>query len=86
MNRKTMAVVLLLGCVILHVAKGQKNNNDNLIQKGMHTFRFDTFGDEAWWGTMLQLHREIEASAQPPHCHWVSKSISTLCRSHWCNS
>jgi hypothetical protein len=24
------------------------------------TFRFDTFGDEAWWGDTLHLHEAIE--------------------------
>jgi len=64
MNRKTVAVVLLLGCIILagHVVKGQKSSNDDLIRLGMRTFRFDTFGDEAWWGDTLQLHRAIEGA------------------------
>jgi hypothetical protein len=39
--------------------RGQKSNNNNLIQKGMHTFRFDTFGDEAGLGSTLQLQRPI---------------------------
>jgi hypothetical protein len=29
---------------------------------GRHTFRFDTFGDEAFWGDMLGLHKAIEGS------------------------
>jgi Ni/Co efflux regulator RcnB len=29
---------------------------------GRHTFRFDTFGDEAFWGDTLKLHRAIEGS------------------------
>jgi hypothetical protein len=31
---------------------------DSLVQ-GRHTFRFDTFGDQAFWGGTLQLHRAI---------------------------
>jgi hypothetical protein len=34
-----------------------------LIEAGRHTFRFDTFGDEAFWGTQLQLHRAIAGEA-----------------------
>jgi len=30
-----------------------------MIQQGRHTFRFDTFGDEAFWGGKLELHRAI---------------------------
>ena len=30
------------------------------FRQGRHTFRFDTFGDEAFWGRKLQLHRAIE--------------------------
>lgn len=32
------------------------------IAEGMHTFRFDTFGDEAFWGDTLKLHRAIEGA------------------------
>jgi hypothetical protein len=31
-----------------------------MIQEGRRTFRFDTFGDEAFWGDTLQLHQAIE--------------------------
>ena len=30
-----------------------------LIEEGRHTFRFDTFGDEAFWGGGLRLHEAI---------------------------
>jgi len=30
------------------------------LEKGRQTFRFDTFGDEAWWGDALQLHKALE--------------------------
>ncbi|HET9330792.1 MAG TPA: hypothetical protein VFO23_09715, partial [Steroidobacteraceae bacterium] len=33
-----------------------------LIAAGRHTFRFDTFGDEAFWGDTLRLHQAIEGS------------------------
>src|SRR5262245_4163058 len=33
------------------------------IRKGRHTFRFDTFGDEAFWGGELRLHEAIEGAA-----------------------
>ncbi|MGH8542946.1 MAG: hypothetical protein ACREX3_04770, partial [Gammaproteobacteria bacterium] len=30
-----------------------------MLEEGRQTFRFDTFGDEAFWGDALQLHRAI---------------------------
>ncbi len=32
---------------------------DRLFEEGREIFRFDTFGDEAFWGGALQLHRAI---------------------------
>lgn len=54
--------------------RGQDNNGDdhgndaagtNALRKvkaGQQTFRFDTFGDEAFWGGTLKLHQAIEGS------------------------
>ena len=42
-----------------------KTVEDRAIQKfeqGRHIFRFDTFGDEGFWGDSLKLHRAIEGS------------------------
>ena len=38
------------------------NANKYLIE-GRKTFRFDTFGDEAFWGGQLQLHQAIKGAA-----------------------
>jgi hypothetical protein len=41
------------------------NNHDNAdskAAKGQKTFRFDTFGDEAFWGDTLHLHQAIEGA------------------------
>jgi hypothetical protein len=35
-------------------------NARSMLAQGRHTFRFDTFGDQAFWGDTLQLHRAIE--------------------------
>src|SRR3954467_9708040 len=32
------------------------------FEQGRHIFRFDTFGDEAYWGDSLRLHEAIEGS------------------------
>ena len=34
-----------------------------MIAEGRRTFRFDTFGDEAFWGGQLKLHRAIAGEA-----------------------
>lgn len=34
-----------------------------MIDEGRRTFRFDTFGDEAFWGDTLKLHRAIAGAA-----------------------
>jgi mono/diheme cytochrome c family protein len=38
------------------------DNAQAMIAEGRQTFRFDTFGDEAFWGDQLQLHRAIEGA------------------------
>src|SRR5919198_5453535 len=37
-----------------------KDNSKSLMADGRQAFRFDTFGDEAFWGDTLQLHLAIE--------------------------
>ncbi len=34
------------------------------LEAGRNTFRFDTFGDEAFWGDVLKLHQAIEGQAR----------------------
>jgi hypothetical protein len=45
----------------LHIRK----NAFHMLREGRRTFRYDTFGDEAFWGGQLRLHKAIaEASPQ----------------------
>jgi hypothetical protein len=37
-----------------------RQNGDRMIEKGRQIFRFDTFGDDAFWGDALKLHQAIE--------------------------
>jgi hypothetical protein len=37
-------------------------NATQKVKRGRHTFRFDAFGDQAFWGGELKLHRAIEGS------------------------
>ena len=39
------------------------SNDATLFQQGRQVFRDDTFGDEAFWGDTLKLHRAIEGQA-----------------------
>ncbi|HEX3031319.1 MAG TPA: hypothetical protein VHS59_03635 [Bacillota bacterium] len=36
-----------------------KANNEQLLLQGQQIFRYDTFGDEKFWGGTLQLHKAI---------------------------
>jgi hypothetical protein len=58
--------VLANGTVSAFSAQSQANSkpaNQRLFEQGRKIFRFDTFGDQAFWGGALQLHKAIEGSA-----------------------
>jgi hypothetical protein len=71
------ALVLYLGVVIAagtfaavsaaeaqpRAAAADATNSRALILRGRRIFRFDTFGDEAFWGGALQLHQAIAGKA-----------------------
>jgi hypothetical protein len=38
-------------------------NSQRMVWEGRQTFRFDTFGDEVFWGDLLGLHKAIEGTA-----------------------
>jgi len=40
-------------------ADGTQEHARRMLEEGRQTFRFDTFGSEAFWGDALQLHRAI---------------------------
>jgi hypothetical protein len=39
-----------------------KENSKSMMAEGRQTFRFDTFGDEVFWGDTLQLHQAIQGA------------------------
>jgi hypothetical protein len=39
-----------------------EKNAADMLEEGRATFRFDTFGDEAFWGDTLKLHQAIQGS------------------------
>jgi len=70
----TTALVLAMAVVpLVRGVHADDNGDDNhkgsveanaqqKVAQGRHTFRFDTFGDEAFWGGTLKLHQAIEGS------------------------
>jgi hypothetical protein len=40
-----------------------EQNTDSMMAEGRQTFRHDTFGDQAFWGGQLMLHRTIAGAA-----------------------
>jgi hypothetical protein len=37
-----------------------RRNSERMLEEGQRIFRFDTFGDEAFWGDTVKLHQAIE--------------------------
>lgn len=42
--------------------KDLRENTDKILAQGKHIFRYDTFGDEDFWGNTLKLHEAIKGS------------------------
>jgi hypothetical protein len=41
-----------------------RENAQQMIEEGRRIFRFDTFGDEAFWGDTLKLHQAIACAGK----------------------
>ena len=50
-------ILLLLAAVVV---QAQASQLTNLRNQGRQIFRYDTFGDQAFWGGQLKLHQAIE--------------------------
>ena len=68
----TVAVTLVVLGAKTDAESGKKSTNSEqqtdanaqrMLDEGKQTFRFDTFGDEAFWSDALQLHRAIAGAA-----------------------
>ncbi|HKV81242.1 MAG TPA: cytochrome c [Candidatus Sulfotelmatobacter sp.] len=66
-----MVAILLLSQTIHRVSADDKDHENardrvtdihafEMIERGRNTFRFNTFGDQAFWGGTLQIHKAIE--------------------------
>src|SRR5512143_2785229 len=75
MKKRLVRLVMLFGLIVLSLTalaaaeqkKGMtgdpiRTNALRMLEEGRDTFRFDTFGDEAFWGDTLNLHQAIAGS------------------------
>lgn len=54
-----LLILVLVGTVSL---QAKASPTPDLISQGKQIFRFDTFGDQDFWGGQLQLHKAIEGT------------------------
>jgi hypothetical protein len=60
----TIRIAALLGLIVCPALPQEwRDNSDRNEGRGRHTFRYDTFGDEAFWGDALHLHQSIQGAA-----------------------
>ena len=70
--KRYFGLAILATLVLIFAAAGQlsqssfsflfgsaEGNAGKMIRQGQQTFRFDTFGDQAFWGGQLKLHETI---------------------------
>lgn len=77
MNKTNCLVAIAAACILLAVILASCGGGDGgattvadltranalqMVDAGKQTFRFDTFGDEAFWGDTLKLHQAIEGN------------------------
>jgi mono/diheme cytochrome c family protein len=58
----TQTLLMLPWCSAVSAADADGAAASQVLAGGRHTFRFDTFGDEAFWGDTLKLHQAIQGS------------------------
>jgi hypothetical protein len=52
-----------------------------MLAEGKQTFRFDTFGDEAFWGDTLKLHEAVAKLSPKAGAATLAKGVWTVQRS-----
>lgn len=75
-NRISATIILLAALGIANLSLGSRaaaqaqqadpvaDNARSMLDQGRTTFRFDTFGDEAFWGDTLKLHQAVAGAKQ----------------------
>ncbi|HET7061398.1 MAG TPA: hypothetical protein VFI43_04395, partial [Nitrosospira sp.] len=49
-----------IGKPVTHLDRQIDKHAQRTVAEGRHIFRFDTFGDEAFWGDTIKLHQAIQ--------------------------
>src|SRR5262245_679992 len=76
MGAAAAALIAVWGLTVAHASRAQSqdtgrsrdggdaitDNARRLVEEGRRVFRYETFGDEAFWGDTLKLHRAIEGA------------------------
>jgi hypothetical protein len=88
MKKMLVPIFILFGSIFFLTAqvsqRQQVNNFDSeinnnaaaMVKQGRHIFRFDTFGDEAFWGGTLRLHEAI-ATVSPKQALAVGLKVDS---------
>ena len=61
MKQGLAALIGIMSFCLLGRADEVEANALKTLKNGRNIFRFDTFGDQAFWGGTLKLHQAIEA-------------------------
>jgi hypothetical protein len=66
-GRTILALFCIVRCQVAQAADGQQPNSAEVnaitkVAEGRRIFRYDTFGDQAFWGDALKLHQAIEGA------------------------
>src|SRR5512138_854043 len=54
------AILLVLALLAAAVIQARAGAKPSLVAQGKQIFRYDTFGDQDFWGGQLKLHQAIE--------------------------
>src|SRR3954468_9484265 len=62
MKQRLAALIGIMSFCLLGRADEVEANALKTLKNGRDIFRFDTFGDQAFWGGTLKLHQAIEGA------------------------
>jgi hypothetical protein len=62
MKQRLAALIGIMSFCLLCRADEVESNARTMLKSGRNIFRFDTFGDQAFWGDTLKLHQSIEGA------------------------
>src|SRR5688500_19657746 len=60
-----------IGKPVTHLDRQIDKHAQLTVAEGRHIFRFDTFGDEAFWGDTIKLHQADRKSTRLNSSHLV---------------